>query len=264
MQNAVQSAVLFCRSCVVHGFDNSLPPPFAPSRWGSSGTGVAPTLHGHTLLRAKPPKDGDAELQGTTAAQGRHVSPAASDSRFPASCWRFFLSALAQRTSAGFLSPLQGARKANPVKAGDAKLRGYRTPCVPRRSSCRTSRRRGYAWLRQELGNGRRGAWAARGVRTPTRSHSAAAGRPSRANRHVAPERHARSLPDTTVSRVRSHAGRRQRRRRRELERVWGHDHERRSLRRRHQRRHVSSDGNSAVGGNGSSRRNHCQYNGLW
>src|SRR5207253_9287878 len=110
MQNAVQSAVLFCRSCVVHGFDNSLPPPFAPSRWGSSGTGVAPTLHGHTLLSAKPPKDGDAEHQGTTAAQGRHVSPAASHSSSPASCRRFFLPSLAQRTAPGLLSPLHGAR----------------------------------------------------------------------------------------------------------------------------------------------------------
>src|SRR6266516_7271134 len=62
MQNTVQSAVLLSRSCVVHGFDNSLHPPFAPSRCGSSGTGVALTPHGHTLLRAKPPKDGDAEL----------------------------------------------------------------------------------------------------------------------------------------------------------------------------------------------------------
>src|SRR5436309_9927031 len=67
---------------------------------------------------------------------------------------------------------LRGATKANPVKTGDAKLRGYRTPCVLGRSSRRTSRRRGYAWLRQELGNGRRGARAARGVRTPNRSHS--------------------------------------------------------------------------------------------
>src|SRR5213079_1233555 len=126
MQNTVQSSVLFCRSCVVHGFDNSLHPPFAPSRWGSSGTGVALTPHGHTLLRAKPPKDGDAELQGTTAAQGRHVSPAASDSRFPASCWRFFLSALAQRTSAGFLSPPTGGEKGKPGES-----RGRKAPRLP-------------------------------------------------------------------------------------------------------------------------------------
>src|SRR5207302_9835537 len=55
---------------------------------------------------------------------------------------------------------LEGATKANPVKTGDAKLRGYRTPCVPCQSSRRTSRRSGYAWLRQELGNGRRGSRA--------------------------------------------------------------------------------------------------------
>src|SRR5438094_694232 len=75
MQNTVQCVIVFCRSCVTHGFHNSLGPAFARPRWPSSGTGVAPTPHRHTLLRAKPPKDGDAELQGTTAAQGRHVSP---------------------------------------------------------------------------------------------------------------------------------------------------------------------------------------------
>src|SRR5947207_7346336 len=85
----------------------------------------------------------------------------------------FFVGA---RTTAGRQDccPLhEGATKANPVKTGDAKLRGYRTPCVPRRSSRRTSRRRGYACLRQQLGDGRRGARSARRVRTPTQSHSA-------------------------------------------------------------------------------------------
>src|SRR5947199_8591105 len=126
IQIAVQSAVLFCRSCVVHGFDNSLPPPFAPSRWGSSGTGVAPTLHGHTLLRAKPPKDGDAELQGTTAAQGRHVSPAASDSRFPASCWRFFFVG-ARTTHVGRIpGPSPGGEKGKPGES-----RGRKAPRLP-------------------------------------------------------------------------------------------------------------------------------------
>src|SRR6266576_3113742 len=100
-----------------------------------------------SLLRAKPPKGGDAEL-GDYGDQGRHVSPAASDSRrFRVSGGRFI-----------FLGPPNAVRldrpsrqgettKANPAKAGDAKPRGYRTRfSVPRQSSRRTSlssRRRG-------------------------------------------------------------------------------------------------------------------------
>src|SRR4029077_13792958 len=104
---------------------------------------------------------------------------------------------------------LEGATKANPVKAGDTKLRGYRTPSVPRRSSRRTSRRRGHAFLRTKLGNGRRWARAARGVRTPVESDSAAGGLPSGANRPLAVERDTRSVSDPTIPRIRSHDGRR-------------------------------------------------------
>src|SRR2546425_12815649 len=135
-----------------------------------------------------------AVTQSFRGLQRRNVATSArppATREFSRAAGLFFVGARPTQVLKDSCPLLEGAIKANPVKAGDAKLRGYRTPCVPCQSSRRTSRRSGYAWLRQEWGNGRRGARAARGVRTPSRSHSAAAGRPSLADRHVTPERHA-------------------------------------------------------------------------
>src|SRR5437016_551604 len=82
-------------------------------------------------------------FRGLQQPKGRHVSPAASDSRIFASCWPFFVGARTTQVLKDSCPLLEGATKANPAKAGDAKLRGYRTPCVPGRSSRRTSLERG-------------------------------------------------------------------------------------------------------------------------
>jgi len=52
--------------------------------------------------------------------------------------------------------------------------------------------------------------------------------------------------PDATIRCVRSHAGRRQRRRRRELEYIGGNDYKRRSLHREQPRWQLSSDGHGS------------------
>src|SRR5438067_13696654 len=82
-----------------------------------------------TLLRAKPSKDGDAELRDYGDAS-RKVRRAASDSRSCRDVGGRFVRVGVDTQQFGRAPPSSrgSATKAKPAKAGDAKPRGYRTP----------------------------------------------------------------------------------------------------------------------------------------